>query len=64
VIILIMRRLHLDDLVRHVLDKDDWTVLNLPAIADQQQRYEIGEGKSYFRCRGGSVTIRRLVSPR
>ena len=40
VIILIRQRLHLDDLVGHVLDKDDWTVLNLPAIADQQQRYE------------------------
>jgi predicted phage terminase large subunit-like protein len=38
-IILIMQRLHQDDLVGHVLPQDDWTVLNLPAITDTDERY-------------------------
>ena len=41
-IIIIMQRLHQDDLVGHVLGQDDWTVLNLPAIAtdDETHRFE------------------------
>ncbi|MEM9493858.1 MAG: terminase, partial [Myxococcota bacterium] len=51
-IILIMQRLHVDDLVGHVLCKDDWTVLNMPAIAERELTYEIGNGKSYTRQPG------------
>ncbi len=36
-IVIIMQRLHLDDLVGHVLAKGgDWEVLNLPAIAEEE----------------------------
>ena len=52
VIILVMQRLHVDDLVGHVLDKDDWTVLSLPAIAEQRQRYKIGARRCYTRQAG------------
>ena len=40
VIILIMQRHHLDDLAGHVLQQEEWTQLNLPAIAeiDEQTR--------------------------
>ena len=40
VIILIMQRHHLDDLAGHVLQQEEWTQLNLPAIAeiDEQSR--------------------------
>jgi hypothetical protein len=34
VIIIVMQRLHQDDLVGHVLDQCDWTVLSFPAIAE------------------------------
>ncbi len=40
-IIIIMQRLHEDDLVGHVLDKDDWKVLRFPAIAEEDERHEI-----------------------
>lgn len=40
-IIMIMQRLHLDDPVGHVLDQEEWTVLNLPAIAEHDEHYEI-----------------------
>ena len=43
-IIVIMQRLHVDDLVGHLLETSDgWTVLNLPAIAEFDQDVKIGE---------------------
>ena len=36
-IIIIMQRLHQDDLVGHVLEQEDWEVLSLPAIAEFDQ---------------------------
>ncbi|UZF91318.1 phage terminase large subunit [Bosea sp. NBC_00550] len=43
-IIIVMQRLHEDDLVGHVLEKEDWDVLSIPAIAEIDQSYRIGEG--------------------
>lgn len=40
-IVIIMQRLHEDDLVGHVLEQDEWEVLSLPAIAEVEQRYVI-----------------------
>ncbi len=34
-IIIIMQRLHLDDLVGYVMEKGDWEIVNLPAIAEE-----------------------------
>jgi len=36
-IIIVMQRLHQDDLVGHVLPQDDWTVLSFPAIAEEPE---------------------------
>ena len=38
-IIVIMQRLHLDDLVGHVQGQEKWEVLQFPAIAVEDQRY-------------------------
>jgi len=40
-IILIMQRLHLDDLVGHVLAQEDWELLSLPAIAEVEETHRI-----------------------
>ena len=40
-IIVIMQRLHEDDLVGHVLQKDNWKVLRFPAIAIEDEQYDI-----------------------
>ncbi|WVH09262.1 MAG: hypothetical protein EoVTN8_613 [Fluviibacter phosphoraccumulans EoVTN8] len=40
-IIIIMQRLHQDDLVGHALEHGDWTVLNLPAIAEEDETFDI-----------------------
>ena len=52
VIILVMQRLHVDDLVGHVLGKDRWVHLNLPAIAEAPQRIQIGDHEFHERAVG------------
>ncbi len=39
VIILVMQRLHLDDLVGHVLEQGEWEVVSLPAIAEEPETH-------------------------
>ncbi|MFC0218027.1 phage terminase large subunit [Pseudochelatococcus lubricantis] len=53
VIILIMQRLHVDDLAGHVLAKgtlaeSGWVHLNLPAIAEEELRIPIGYGRFHL----------------
>jgi predicted phage terminase large subunit-like protein len=52
-IIIIMQRLHVDDLVGHVLERDDWEVVSLPAIAEEEERHVIET------LLGASVHIRK-----
>ncbi len=48
--IIIMQRLHVDDLVGHVLDKGmEWSHLDLPAIAEVPQEVELGAGETHRR---------------
>jgi hypothetical protein len=39
-IIIVMQRLHADDLVAHVQQHEPWEVLSFPAIAEQDETYE------------------------
>ena len=48
-IVLIMQRLHVDDLVAHVLTKEKWVHLNLPLIADSEEKIRIGKDRFYLR---------------
>jgi len=54
-IVVIMQRLHLDDLAGHVLEKEDWEVVNLPAIAlqDEEWTYATALGKKRIFRRAG-----------
>lgn len=52
VIIVIMQRVHVDDLVAHVLEKDGWVHLNLPAIAETNERFELDDGRIFTRAPG------------
>jgi hypothetical protein len=55
-IIVIMQRLHEDDLVGHLLEKGDWRLLRFPAIADANETYTIrnpfGDEVTYNRHEG------------
>ena len=49
VIILVMQRLHEDDLAGHLLREGGWTHLNLPAIATADAIIELGNGNTHVR---------------
>jgi predicted phage terminase large subunit-like protein len=54
VVIIVMQRVHQDDLTGYLLDRSPstWTVLNLPAIAEEDQEIQIGPGRVYHRKAG------------
>lgn len=58
-IIIVMQRLHEDDLVGQVLrlEEQDWDVLSLPAIAEQDEEHEIrlASGSKMFRRKEGDL---------
>ncbi len=56
-IIIIMQRLHQDDLVGHVLEQGGWEVLSFPAIAEQDEEHiiETALGTRCFRRRVGEA---------
>ena len=47
VIVIVMQRLHQDDLVGHVLEQEDWEIVSFPAIAEEDEvhRYETPFGQ-------------------
>lgn len=55
-IVIIMQRLHEDDLVGHVLTTGDWEVVSIPAIETEDRYYQLGDDPSqtYYR-RSGEV---------
>lgn len=52
VIIIVMQRVHDDDLVGHVLELDDWTHLCLPAIAEEYSEIQYTEHYTHERLVG------------
>jgi predicted phage terminase large subunit-like protein len=57
VIIIVMQRLHQDDLVGHVLDQGAWEVLSFPAIAEEDECHSIEDafGTRYFTRKAGEA---------
>ena len=51
-IIIVMQRLHPEDLVGHLIEQDGWTVLNLPAIAEIDEFIPLGSNRFYHRTVG------------
>ena len=48
-IIVVMQRLHVDDLIGHLLEQGGWSELNLPAIAEAEQIVPLGQGRHHRR---------------
>jgi predicted phage terminase large subunit-like protein len=63
-IIIVMQRLHADDLVAHVQETEGWEILSLPAIAEQDETYQIATpyGRKQVGRRAGEVLQPSLVS--
>ncbi len=56
VIIVVMQRVHLNDLTGHLLEHGkDWTVLDLAAIAEDDERIAIGQGRFHVRQAGEAL---------
>jgi len=51
-IILVMQRLHVEDLAGHFLQNGGWEHLSLPAVADSEAVIPIGAGRFYTRKAG------------
>ena len=41
-IVIVTQRLHVNDLVGHVIEQEDWVHINIPAIAEGHERFQIG----------------------
>ena len=52
VIIVVMQRVHLNDLSGYLMESGGWTVLSLPAIAEQDERIAIGDNEFHVRRAG------------
>ena len=51
VIIVVMQRLHVDDLTGHLLKQDGWTHLRFPAIATEDESYVLSDGRKVGRSK-------------
>jgi predicted phage terminase large subunit-like protein len=52
-IVLVMQRIHVDDLVGYVLESDaSFEILNLPAVAQSTTTYDLGGGRTHVREKG------------
>jgi predicted phage terminase large subunit-like protein len=62
-IIMIMQRLHQDDLVGHVLGQDEWDVVSFPAIAESDEHYAfesiLGKQQFFLRREGEPLHTER-----
>ena len=51
-IVVVMQRVHQNDLVGYLQEQGGFEVLNLPAIAPRSQTYDLGGGRTYTRQQG------------
>jgi predicted phage terminase large subunit-like protein len=51
-IVVVMQRVHQDDLVGYLLDQGGFEILNLPAVAQHDQLFQLGRGRTYTRRAG------------
>jgi predicted phage terminase large subunit-like protein len=55
-IVIVMQRLHVDDLVGNLLERDEgWVHLNLPALAEADERFDLGDGRIFTRAAGEAL---------
>jgi predicted phage terminase large subunit-like protein len=51
-IVVTMQRVHQNDLAGYLQEQGGFEVLNLPAIAQREETFDLGEGRSYTRQKG------------
>ena len=63
-IVIIMQRLHQDDLVGHVLERDDWEVVAIPAIETQDRFYQLSDDPGHVYLRRAGEVLQDSREPR
>jgi hypothetical protein len=58
-VVIVMQRLHEDDLAGRLLEKGGWPHLKIPAVAEQDERIPIGPERIYRRKAGTVIDPRR-----
>jgi predicted phage terminase large subunit-like protein len=58
-IIVVMQRVHEDDLAGRLLEAGDWPHLNLPAVAEIEEDFKLYDGSDYVRYPGQLLDPRR-----
>ena len=58
-IVLVMQRVHEDDLSGVLLEAGGWDLLRLPALAEADETIPVGEGRTYRRLEGRPLDARR-----
>ena len=56
-IVLVMQRVHQDDLVGYLQEQGGFEVLNLPAIAQRDEVFELDDCRTYTRRKGEILTL-------
>jgi predicted phage terminase large subunit-like protein len=59
-IILVMQRLHQDDLAGHVLTQEPWVQIVIPAIAEEDEVWDLGNGRVHRRPAGEPLQPSRM----
>lgn len=59
-IVLVMQRVHFGDLAGHLMDLGGYEVLKIPAIAEEDEIYDLGGGHQYHRPKGSLIDERRF----
>ncbi|WP_262269563.1 phage terminase large subunit [Microvirga yunnanensis] len=63
-IVIIMQRLHQDDLVGHVLAKGDWEVVSIPAIETEERAYQLSNDPEDIYIRRAGEVLHAAREPR
>jgi predicted phage terminase large subunit-like protein len=63
-IVIIMQRLHEDDLVGHVTGRGDWEVVSLPAIETEDRTYQLSDDPEDFYERAAGEVLHHEREPR
>jgi predicted phage terminase large subunit-like protein len=58
-IIVVMQRLHVNDLVGHLLEQEGWSLLKLPAIAEVPEQIPLGPNRFHYRDPGSLLHLER-----
>ena len=64
VVVIIMQRLHQDDLIGHVTMRDDWEVISLPAIATVDSTHQLSDAPDDVHCRRADDLLQPEREPR